>query len=366
MNPGALLLSAFLSSGAADGSAAAVRVHFVTDEADAVLGLLAKRAAKKTLTATDWARLFATAGYRRLEKREVGMGRNFEKEDFRRFVESGELLARRKALADALRSWKAADVPAATRRALAYLPPGASIRATIFPVIKPRENSFVADLATDPGIFLAIDPAVPRAKLENTLAHELHHVGSATSCETPAGLRPEPAAAVVAARKWLSAFGEGVAMLAAAGGPDVHPHATSPAAERARWDRDVLRVEGDFSSLVSFFEDLASGRLAESDADARGMSFFGVQGPWYTVGYTMAVTVERAFGRGELLRRLCNPAAFLETYNRAAAEQNRGPGRKLPLWPAPLLEKLAGGSLGVVRLPAAGRIGGRSRAVARG
>ena len=191
-------------------------------------------------------------------------------------------------------------------------------------------------------IFLAVDPAVTRAKLENTLAHELHHVGYAQSCEMPAETRPEPAAPVVAARKWLSAFGEGVAMLAAAGGPDVHPHATSPAAERARWDRDVLRVEGDFASLVSFFEDLASGRLAEADADARGMSFFGVQGPWYTVGYTMAVTVERAFGRGELVSRLCNPAAFLETYNRAAAEQNRGPGRKLPLWPAPLLEKLAG------------------------
>ena len=150
------------------------------------------------------------------------------------------------------------------------------------------------------------------------------------------------AVSATAARKWLSAFGEGVAMLAAAGGPDVHPHATSPAAERARWDRDVEGLEADFASLVSFFDDLASGRLLEADADARGMSFFGVQGPWYTVGYTMAVTVERAFGRGELVKRLCHPAAFLEAYNRAAAEQNRGAGTKLPLWPAPLLEKLAG------------------------
>lgn len=365
MNPGALLLAAFLAGHAAAGHAAEVRVPFAMDEADAVLGLLAKRAANKTLTATDWERLFATTGYRRLEKREVGMGRRFEKKDFQRFVRSPELLARRKALADALRGWKTADAPAAARRALAYLPPGASIRATIFPDIKPRENSFVADLATDPAIFLAIDPAVPRGKLANTLAHELHHVGDAQSCHHAPSTGGEP---VAVALKWLSAFGEGVAMLAAAGGPDVHPHATSPAAERARWDRDVERVDGDFASLVSFFDDLASGRLAGAEADTRGMSFFGTQGPWYTVGYTMAVTVERAFGRAYLVERLCDPVAFLEAYNRAAAERNRVRGTRLPLWPAPLLERLAGGAADrdLRSRPALHRIGGRSRGAGTG
>jgi hypothetical protein len=362
-----LVILAVLPAGAApDRSAPSVHVPFVTDEADAVLAILEKREARAPLTPADWRRLFSTQGYRRLEKRETGMGRPFEKTDFERFVRSAALLARRRALADALRSWKTADAPGAARRALAYLPAGASIRATIFPVIKPKENSFVWDLETDPAIFLAVDPAVPPAKLENTLSHELHHVGFAQSCEAPAGEGSEPAGAAAAARKWLSAFGEGVAMLAAAGGPDVHPHATSPSADRMRWDRDIARVNEDFARLVSFFDDVSSGRLPEAEANERGMAFFGVQGPWYTVGYTLTVTVERAFGRQYLVERLCDRVALLEAYNRAAAEHNRARGTQLPLWPAPLLERLAAPRRAVRSRPALHRSGGRSRAAGRG
>jgi hypothetical protein len=337
----AFLLSVLLAGPALHRTAAAVRVPFVTDEADAVLAILAKRAAHVPLRAADWRRLFSSEGYRRLEKRETGMGRPFERGDFERFVRSAELLARRGALERALHDWKTADVAAAAGRALAYLTAGASIRATIFPVIKPKENSFVADLDSDPGIFLAVDPAVGRAKLENTLSHELHHVGYAQSCEARSDPGPAPSGAAAAAGKWLSAFGEGLAMLAAAGAPDVHPHATSPPEERARWDRDISRVKDDFALLASFFGGLADGRLTEADADTRGMSFFGVQGPWYTVGYTMAVIVERAFGRAALVEDICNPVELLEAYNRAAAEQNRLRGTDLPTWPAPLLEKLS-------------------------
>ena len=70
----------------------------------------------------------------------------------------------------------------AARAALAYLPEGARIRAKIYPVIKPRENSFVFDLKGDPAVFLYLDPAVSRGQLENTLAHELHHIGYGGSC----------------------------------------------------------------------------------------------------------------------------------------------------------------------------------------
>jgi hypothetical protein len=336
----------------------AVRVSFVTDEADGVLAILAKRRAGRKVTESDWRRIFSSDGYRRLERRETGMGRSFEEKDFRRFVESRELLLRREALAAALSSWKRADAPAAARRALAYLAPGASIRATIYPVIKPRENSFVSDLETNPAIFLAVDPAISRAKLENTLAHELHHVGYAQSCRNDV---PPGSETVVAARKWLSAFGEGVAMLAAAGGPDVHPHAVNPAAERARWDRDFARVDDDFRSLVSFFDDVASGRLSGPDADARGMSFFGVQGPWYTVGYAMAVTVEKAFGRADLVERLCDPPKFLEAYNRAAESESQKGGPTRPMWPEALLEELGSASPPPAVTPVVRRNGGRNR-----
>jgi len=78
--------------------------------------------------------------------------------------------------------------------------------------------------------------AVSREKFENTLAHELHHIGYSSSCpskqtsEEIAKLPISPQGVV----KMIGAFGEGFAMLAAAGGPNVHPHAVSNTDERAK------------------------------------------------------------------------------------------------------------------------------------
>lgn len=335
-----LVLSAALLPAAKPGPAPVLSVRVVTDEADAVLAILAKREANDPVADSDWQRLFSSDGYRRLEKREKGMGRPFEEEDFRRFVLSEPLLARRAALTETLHRWETADATAAASRALAYLPAGATIHATIYLVIKPKENSFVTDLETDPAILLWLDPAVSREKFVNTLAHELHHVGYSQSCGGEKGRGVRSTGARESARNWLSAFGEGLAMLAAAGGPDVHPHAVSPPEERARWDRDVARVNEDFAKLESFFDDIAKDRLTEAQAKERGMAFFGVQGPWYTVGYTMAVTVERTLSRKTLVESICDPAAFLAAYNRAAARSNRVRGTKLPLWRETILREL--------------------------
>jgi hypothetical protein len=48
---------------------------------------------------------------------------------------------------------------------------------------------------------------------------------------------------------WIGGFGEGFAMLAAAGGPDVHPHAVSASDERARWDKDVANFNDDLKNV---------------------------------------------------------------------------------------------------------------------
>jgi hypothetical protein len=154
----------------------AVAVRVVTDEAEAVLAILAKRKANRPVTDADWQRVFVSEGYVRLKARETSMKRSFEDTDFKTFVLSDDLAQRAQALEETLARWKKTDVTRAARLALAYLPKAARIKARIYPVIKPLENSFVFDVRNDPAIFLYIDPKVGREKFENTLAHELHHI----------------------------------------------------------------------------------------------------------------------------------------------------------------------------------------------
>ena len=97
-----------------------------------------------------------------------------------------------------------------------------------------------------------------REKFENTLAHELHHIGYAGSCPSKQAadeigkLPPH----VRSALTWIGAFGEGFAMLAAAGGPEIHPHAVSNPEERARWDKDVANFNEDFKKVEKFLLDV--------------------------------------------------------------------------------------------------------------
>ncbi|HET9250559.1 MAG TPA: DUF5700 domain-containing putative Zn-dependent protease, partial [Candidatus Eisenbacteria bacterium] len=135
--------------------------------------------------------------------------------------------------------------------------------------------------------------------------------------------------------------------LAAAGSPNVHPHAVSDSVERAQWDRSMQRSGYDLLVLQTFFLDVLERRVSDPDSiRARAMEFFGVQGPWYTVGYRMAVTVERAQGRDALLASLCDAPRLLEAYNRSApqdAELVLSDGRQIrAVWSERLLQLLAG------------------------
>ena len=317
---------------------AQVNVKLVTDEAEAVLSVLAKRKANQTIAETDWQRIFQSEGYVRLKKRETSMQRLFEDADFKTFVLSDALAQRAPSLEETLARWKSADISGAARFALAYLPKDAHIRAKIYPVIKPRENSFVFEVKEDPAIFLYLDPAVSQKKFENTLAHELHHIGYGGSCpaaSTAAEIKKLPPN-VQTVVTWIGGFGEGFAMLAAAGGPDVHPHAVSNADERARWDKDVANFDDDLKKVEQFFLDILGNKLTEDQIQKTGYSFFGVQGPWYTVGWKMSVVIEKTFGRAKLIECLCDQRKLLETYNEAAAKQ------KLPLWSRTIVDALRG------------------------
>src|SRR6185295_4367017 len=95
---------------AAQGVAsAAVNVRLVTDEAEAVLAILAKRKANQPIADADWQRVFQSEGYVRLKQRETAMQRSFENADFKTFVLSDQLLARAPALEETLNKWRTAD-----------------------------------------------------------------------------------------------------------------------------------------------------------------------------------------------------------------------------------------------------------------
>lgn len=319
-----------------------IQLQLNTSEAEAVLAILDKHAANNDPNDQDWQTLFSTEPYIRLKKREAGLHRDFTDDDFKKFVLSPDLLAKRIALRETLEAWKQKDLVASARRDLSYLPDQAVIKAKIFPVIKPKTNSFVFETQTDPTIFLYLDPAESAAAFENTVAHELHHIGFASvSSLSDARLKDLPAN-VQPAIEWMGAFGEGFAMLAAAGGPDVDPQATSSAKDQARWNHDMANFNEDLESLQNFFMDTISGSLGTKEKiDEKAYTFFGVQGPWYTVGYKMAVIVERRYGRKVLIDCMLDPRELLARYNVAADEINhRDPNQHLALWSADLMRAI--------------------------
>ncbi len=316
-----------------------VNVRLVTDEADAVLAILVKKKSNQQITDTDWQRLFATEGYVRLKKREASMKRSFEDADFKNFVLSDQLAQKSEVLAETLAAWRRADITRSAQLALAYLPKDAHIMAKIYPVIKPRENSFVFEVKSDPAIFLFVDPKVRREEFENTLAHELHHIGYGSSCPNAQATQetsklPISTQTVI---QLIGAFGEGFAMLAAAGGPDVHPHAVSSSEERARWDRDMANFNVDLKKVEQFLADILGGRLSEEQIQDTASSFFGIQGPWYTVGWKMSVVIEKTYGRATLIECICDQRKLLPTYNRAVIQYNRKTGEQLATWSPSLL-----------------------------
>jgi hypothetical protein len=320
----------------------AVKVRLVTDEAAAVLAILAKRNTNQSLTDEDWQRVFQSEGYTRLKKRETSMKRSFEDADFKTFVLSDKLAEQQQALEQTLERWKQADISGAARLALAYLPKHARISAKIYPVIKPRTNSFVFEVKSDAAIFLYLDPAVSNEKFENTLAHELHHIGYGSACPSRRTARklsklPENLQTVVTL---IGAFGEGFAMLAAAGGPEVHPHAVSDQKDRARWDKDMANFSEDLGKVEKFFLDVLANRLTEDQIQETGSSFFGEQGPWYTVGWKMATTIEKTYGRRKLIECMCDQRKLLRTYNKAAAKYNRHARERLAVWSQTLLKSI--------------------------
>jgi hypothetical protein len=327
---------------------APVHVRLVTDEADAALAILDTRAAGSAVSPALWARLFDSEGFRRLAKRQQSFGATGVEESMREYLQSAEALAATAGLHAALTRWRSIDVEAAATRAAAYLPAGLGIKATIYPVVKRTNNSFVFEIDTDPAIFLAIDPAPTTEQLANTLAHELHHVGTA-GCALPADLAALPETAPArAAFQWLGGFGEGMAVLAAAGSPDHPPHLEDPAGDWIVWQRDLARFDDDVPRLSEFFSGVLAGRWAADEQQKRFIALINPpdvpQGPFYTVGWLMAATVEKALGHQAVVETVCDPRRLLARFDAVAGDHPRGDGGGFATWSTELLRALSGPS----------------------
>jgi hypothetical protein len=308
-----------------------VNVVVVSDESDAALDILKKLARSEIVDSADWQRLTDSEGYRKLHVREAAMGRAFTDSSFRAFLTSDTLRRRLANLEAVLPRYRNLDVRAAAAQALSYLPPGARIVARLYPMIKPKTNTFVFTSDSVRGIFLYVDPKRTAAQELNTITHELHHIGYSTVCDGETQSTGSPALQML--RQRMFAFGEGLAMLAAAGAPDVHPHAASDTADRNRWDRDIEHVGEGMRDLSEFFSSVADGRITSPDSVLEtSAGFYGVQGPWYTVGWKMSVVIEKTFGRAKLIECFCDQRKLLATYNEAAAKHNQGSTKPVALW----------------------------------
>jgi hypothetical protein len=265
----------------------------------------------------------------------------FTDEEFMKFVAT--LDAHREELRRTLRQWQSSDLRAIAQRALAYLPPQASIHADVYPVIKSESNSFAFEPYTAPAIFLFLDPKKTHAQFEDTLAHEAHHIGLANvEAAYEESIKSLPANARQAAH-WMGAFREGMAVLAAAGSPDVHPLADFAESHRLLWDREAEHFTANLDELNQFFLDTVHGDLRNDAVLHEGRVFFGYgDGPWYTVGYRMAVTIEREFGRAALVATFADPRLFVARYNEAAVSENARHGGQLPLFSAEMLKAVGG------------------------
>jgi hypothetical protein len=322
-----------------------VVLRFHSEQAEAALGILFKAHAKETIEHRDWFKLFSSEPYALLKQRETEMGIEFTDGDFKKFLLSPEMVRKFSSLKDTVELWTAIDLLPTALRTLDYLPAESRIKARVLPVIKPLPNTFVYGSSADPMVFLYVDPALGATQLETIIAHELHHIGLFPfECLAQERIKflPSPVRHAV---ELLGAFREGYAMLAAAGGPDIHPHAVDGAAERDRWDRSLANFGADLKAIERFLLDVVDQRLTREQAERIGMGFYGRQGPWYTVGWHMAAIVEKNCGRDALIECMLDPRLLLLRYNAAVSEADGSArGNKSEVWSPVLISALCPGS----------------------
>jgi hypothetical protein len=337
----ALVLTAIPGFSAQNNATTDPRVQLMLDASEArqALVILHKEQAREVVADDDWQELFATIPYQWLKARETGLRRGFTDEDFRKFMQAAETQARTAEWEQTLAGMERTNMTGLGKRVLAWLPAGAVIQARVFPLIKPKTNSFVwRNGQGEPAIFIYLEKQT-QAQFETIVTHECHHIGLFSLETQQEKMFAELPETIKTTAELMGAFGEGEAVLAAADSTDLRPHWEDDAPTRARWDSDMMHFNEDLASLTQFFGDVLDGKLKGDAIEEKASTFFGYQGPWYTVGYEMAALVERRFGRKVFTDCLLDPRLLLVRYNEVAAEANKN-GASLALWPESLLRRI--------------------------
>lgn len=279
------------------------------------------------VTAIELSTIVATEGYKRLKERELGMKRSFTEEDFAEYLESTQFTWQE--YEQTLNQWSKIDFASLISRAKVYLPTEANIRVTVYPLIKPRPNSFVWDTKNDPAMMIYMNPEESVESVASTIVHEIHHIGYSSCCPSK---EFETWSESIDKRRstawnWVAALGEGYAVLAAAIDRR-NPVGFLGTEERAAWNNGMKNMSREFGKLETFFASICEGKLNEENARVKAMEFYGLLGPWYTVGFVMATTIEDAFGKAVLFDCYKDPRKVFETYNQAVQKL----GLKYPAW----------------------------------
>ena len=307
-------------------------IEIIYDEVEACLDLF-KETLQSSVRLSDWNRLFQTRGYKLLKKREQEMESPFTDNEFQNFIQSQANKICVHSYKNSFQHFKDIDLLDIQKKVMKYLPKKAFFNTTIIPVIKPKKNSFVHRIEGESYLFISLEKDCSKAKLENKLIHELHHIGldSVYDPKKYQSLDKNSQKMI----EWTNAFGEGFAMLAAVGGPQYHP---VPFDEKAKevWDEKIKNFEVDFKKIQKFLFHILDGQFEdEKTLLKKGMELMmnnGGQGSWYTVGWKLSVIIEEILSRQALIDCMEDLRNVYLNYNKAVEIYNNKHGLKLPFW----------------------------------
>jgi len=318
-----------------------VSLNLITDEVEILIEILKRKDNNKPINKEQWDELFNSIGFKMLARRETEMNEGIDKSEFKEFVmnkiASDKYNHYKKSL-EKLKSMNSDEIIKITKD---YLPKNTELDTDIIPVIKPQKNSFIHRINDKLVLFLYLEPDILKEKMENKLIHELHHIGldyvyqnSDYSCLS------KPAQKVI---EWTNAFGEGFAMLAAAKGLENHPNKFDKDL-KSKWDENMGNFNKDFHKIQNFLLAILEGHFADDQKlYNRGFQLMtnnGGQGSWYTVGYQIAVIIEREAGREVLIECMKDLTKIYFQYNNLVEIYNKKRNEDLPKWNDKILTSL--------------------------